>query len=64
MVLPSQCKIVWFEGAKYVVFRVHRRTDWQSLPVQQQNVVLELVQAVATISLVSLGIWISTLLSS
>lgn len=41
-----------------------RRTDWQNLPVQQQNVVLELVQAVATISLVSLGIWISTVLSS
>ncbi|XP_051123080.1 protein phosphatase 2C 57 isoform X2 [Andrographis paniculata] len=42
------------------------QTDWQSLPVQQQqqNVVLELGQAVATLSLVSLGIWAFTLFSS
>ncbi|KAH6828140.1 thylakoid-associated phosphatase 38 [Perilla frutescens var. hirtella] len=41
-----------------------RRTDWQNLPLQKENVGLELVQAVATVSLVSLGIWMSTLLSS
>ncbi|PIN21421.1 Phosphoprotein phosphatase [Handroanthus impetiginosus] len=40
------------------------RTDWRSLPVEQQNVVYEFGQALATISLVSLGIWMSTLLAS
>ncbi|KAE8077669.1 hypothetical protein FH972_016212 [Carpinus fangiana] len=39
------------------------RTDWQNLPLQQQNVVYELGQAFATIGLVSLGIWMSCLLS-
>ncbi|KAK9292091.1 hypothetical protein L1049_020047 [Liquidambar formosana] len=39
------------------------RTDWQSLPLQQQNVVFELGQAFATIGIVSLGIWMSSLLS-
>ncbi|KAG6426584.1 hypothetical protein SASPL_110817 [Salvia splendens] len=39
-----------------------RQTDWQklNLGVQKPNIALELVQAVATISFVSLGIWIST----
>ncbi|KAJ9680021.1 hypothetical protein PVL29_021788 [Vitis rotundifolia] len=36
------------------------RTDWQSLPLQQQNLFLELVQAVATIGIVTLGIWMSS----
>ncbi|KAJ6868034.1 hypothetical protein NC651_033163 [Populus alba x Populus x berolinensis] len=39
------------------------RTDWQNLPLQQQNVVLELGQAFATIGIVTLGIWMSSLLS-
>ncbi|KAK3034723.1 hypothetical protein RJ639_032676 [Escallonia herrerae] len=38
------------------------RTDWQSLPVQQQNFVYEFSQAFVTISIVSLGIWMSSLL--
>uniref|UniRef100_A0A9I9DJD3 protein-serine/threonine phosphatase n=1 Tax=Cucumis melo TaxID=3656 RepID=A0A9I9DJD3_CUCME len=33
------------------------RTDWQNLPLQQDNVIFELAQAFATIGLVSLGIW-------
>ncbi|KAJ7965319.1 Protein phosphatase 2C [Quillaja saponaria] len=37
--------------------------DWQSLPLQQQNFVYELGQAFATIGIVSLGIWMSSLLS-
>ncbi|KAM7267842.1 hypothetical protein ACFE04_010008 [Oxalis oulophora] len=40
------------------------RTDWQNLPVKKQNVVLEFGQAFVTIGLVSVGIWMSTLLSS
>ncbi|KAL3650568.1 Serine/threonine-protein phosphatase PP2A catalytic subunit [Castilleja foliolosa] len=40
------------------------RTDWKNLPVQKQNIVVELVQALATLSLVSLGIWMSSLLST
>ncbi|CAH9118450.1 unnamed protein product [Cuscuta epithymum] len=39
------------------------RTDWQSLIVQQQNVFFELVQALATIGIVSVGLWMSTQLS-
>ncbi|KGN57653.1 protein phosphatase 2C 57 isoform X2 [Cucumis sativus] len=33
------------------------RTDWQNLPLQQDNVIFELAQALATMGLVSLGIW-------
>ncbi|XP_076927696.1 protein phosphatase 2C 57-like [Bidens hawaiensis] len=36
------------------------RTDWENLPIQQQNVVFELIQAFATIGIVSLGIWMSS----
>ncbi|KAH9780154.1 protein phosphatase 2C 57 [Citrus sinensis] len=39
------------------------QTDWRNLPLQQQNVVCELAQAFATIGIVSLGIWMSSLLS-
>ncbi|ESR54378.1 protein phosphatase 2C 57 [Citrus sinensis] len=39
------------------------QTDWRNLPLQQQNVVYELAQAFATIGIVSLGIWMSSLLS-
>ncbi|GLT69500.1 hypothetical protein SLA2020_416480 [Shorea laevis] len=39
------------------------RTDWQNLPQQQQNFVYEMGQAFATIGIVSLGIWMSSLLS-
>lgn len=39
------------------------RTDWQTLPQQQQNFVYEMGQAFATIGIVSLGIWMSSLLS-
>ncbi|XP_030532436.1 protein phosphatase 2C 57 [Rhodamnia argentea] len=38
-------------------------TDWQTLPMQRPNVVYEVSQAFATIGLVSLGIWMSSLLS-
>ncbi|CAK9318167.1 unnamed protein product [Citrullus colocynthis] len=33
------------------------RTDWQNLPLKQDNVIFELAQAFATIGLVSFGIW-------
>ncbi|KAI4307086.1 hypothetical protein L6164_030312 [Bauhinia variegata] len=36
------------------------KTDWQNLPLQQQNVIYELVQAFATIGIVSLGIWFTS----
>lgn len=39
------------------------QTDWQNLPLQKQNVVYELGQALATIGIVSVGIWISSLIS-
>lgn len=39
------------------------RTDWQRKLVQQQNVLIELVQALGTIGIVSVGIWMSTQLS-
>ncbi|EXC21422.1 hypothetical protein L484_011864 [Morus notabilis] len=39
------------------------RTDWQSLPVQEQNIIFELGQAFATIGIVSIGIWMTSLLS-
>ncbi|KAG9155477.1 hypothetical protein Leryth_009896 [Lithospermum erythrorhizon] len=40
------------------------RTDWRSLPsMQRQNFVIELVQAVATMGVVSIGIWMFSLLS-
>ncbi|KAG5617288.1 hypothetical protein H5410_017112 [Solanum commersonii] len=38
------------------------RTDWRNLPVKKQNVVLELGQALVTISFVSIGIWLSTVI--
>ncbi|XP_028066338.1 probable protein phosphatase 2C 5 [Camellia sinensis] len=40
------------------------RTDWQSLPRQKENFVYELGQAFATIGIVSLGIWMFSLLST
>ncbi|XP_026425622.1 protein phosphatase 2C 57-like [Papaver somniferum] len=40
------------------------KTDWSSLPAEQQNVVLEFSQAFATLAMVSLGIWMTSLLSS
>ncbi|TKY74073.1 phosphatase 2C 57 [Spatholobus suberectus] len=39
------------------------RTDWQNVPLQQQNVIFELVQALVTIGIVSIGIWFSSQLS-
>ncbi|KAG6714226.1 hypothetical protein I3842_05G193400 [Carya illinoinensis] len=39
------------------------RTDWQTLPLQQQNFLYELGQAFATIGIVSVGIWMSSQLS-
>nr|XP_012571993.1 protein phosphatase 2C 57 isoform X2 [Cicer arietinum] len=39
------------------------KTDWQNVPLQQQNVILELVQAIATIGIVSIGVWFSSQLS-
>ncbi|KAL2339595.1 hypothetical protein Fmac_007535 [Flemingia macrophylla] len=39
------------------------RTDWQTVPLQKQNVIFELVQAVVTIGIVSIGIWFSSQLS-
>ncbi|KAF8042845.1 hypothetical protein BT93_A1238 [Corymbia citriodora subsp. variegata] len=38
------------------------RTDWNNLPVQRPNVVYEFGQAFTTVGLVSLGIWMSSLL--
>lgn len=40
------------------------RTDWQSLPRQKENFAYELGQAFATIGIVSLGIWMSSLHSA
>ncbi|KAL4575731.1 hypothetical protein LXL04_011815 [Taraxacum kok-saghyz] len=37
-----------------------RRTDWQNLPVEKQNFVYEMIQAFATIGIVSFGIWMSS----
>ncbi|KAF9594628.1 hypothetical protein IFM89_034250 [Coptis chinensis] len=39
------------------------RTDWENLAPQQQNFVWELSQVFATISIVSLGIWVPYFLS-
>ncbi|GAB4858523.1 Serine/threonine-protein phosphatase PP2A catalytic subunit [Ancistrocladus abbreviatus] len=39
------------------------RTDWQSLPEEQQNILFELGQVFATVGIVTLGIWASSLLS-
>ncbi|KAJ9174282.1 hypothetical protein P3X46_017321 [Hevea brasiliensis] len=39
------------------------QTDWQTLPLQQQNLFYELGQAFATVGIVSLGIWLSYQLS-
>lgn len=36
------------------------RTDWRNLPIQQQNFVFELIQAFATIGIVTIGIWMSS----
>ncbi|KAM0001622.1 putative protein-serine/threonine phosphatase [Helianthus debilis subsp. tardiflorus] len=36
------------------------RTDWRNLPIQKQNIAYELIQAFATIGIVSLGIWMSS----
>ncbi|GAB2265052.1 hypothetical protein Dimus_000119 [Dionaea muscipula] len=38
------------------------RMDWQTLPAERQNFFYELGQAFATIGIVSLGIWMSSLL--
>ncbi|CAJ1974419.1 unnamed protein product [Sphenostylis stenocarpa] len=39
------------------------RTDWQNVPLEQQNTIFELVQAIATIGIVSIGIWFSSQIS-
>ncbi|KDP45558.1 hypothetical protein JCGZ_18183 [Jatropha curcas] len=39
------------------------QTDWQNLPLQQENVLYEFGQAFATVGVVSLGIWIFSQLS-
>ncbi|ESW08499.1 hypothetical protein PHAVU_009G050800 [Phaseolus vulgaris] len=39
------------------------RTDWLNVPLEQQNSIVELVQALATIGIVSFGIWFSSQLS-
>ncbi|WJX40504.1 Serine/threonine-protein phosphatase PP2A catalytic subunit [Trifolium repens] len=39
------------------------KTDWKNLPLQQQNVIFELVQALATVGIVSVGIWFTSQLS-
>ncbi|GJN18671.1 hypothetical protein PR202_gb05855 [Eleusine coracana subsp. coracana] len=39
------------------------RTNWQELPVERPNLFLELSQAVVTVGAVSIGIWISSLLT-
>ncbi|XP_015584038.1 protein phosphatase 2C 57 isoform X1 [Ricinus communis] len=39
------------------------QTDWRNLPLQKQNILLEFGQAIATIGVVSLGIWLSSQLS-
>ncbi|BAT78856.1 hypothetical protein LR48_Vigan04g156600 [Vigna angularis] len=39
------------------------RTDWQNVPLEQKNTIVELVQALATIGIVSFGIWFSSQLS-
>ncbi|XP_017973977.1 PREDICTED: protein phosphatase 2C 57 [Theobroma cacao] len=36
------------------------QTDWQSLPLEQQNFLYELGQALVTVGIVSLGIWLSS----
>ncbi|XP_024976263.1 protein phosphatase 2C 57 [Cynara cardunculus var. scolymus] len=36
------------------------RTDWQNIAIQKQNFVYELIQAFATIGIVSFGIWMSS----
>ncbi|KAL8240802.1 hypothetical protein R6Q59_014157 [Mikania micrantha] len=36
------------------------RTDWANLPIRKQNFFFELIQAFATIGIVSLGIWMSS----
>lgn len=41
-----------------------RRTNWQSVPVQQQNIIFELGQAFATLGIVSFGIWMTSMLGS
>ncbi|XVF12693.1 hypothetical protein REPUB_Repub08aG0141100 [Reevesia pubescens] len=38
-------------------------TDWQNLPLQQQNFLYEFGQALATVGIVSLGIWLSSQVS-
>ncbi|KAK4795689.1 hypothetical protein SAY86_028015 [Trapa natans] len=40
------------------------RTDWQKLPLQKQNVFYDMIQALATIGIVSAGIWMSSQLTS
>lgn len=38
------------------------RTNWQSVPIQQQNIIFELGQAFATLGIVSFGIWMTSML--
>ncbi|KAE8683774.1 Protein phosphatase 2C 57 [Hibiscus syriacus] len=38
-------------------------TEWQNLPVEQQNFLFEFGQALATVGVVSLGIWLSSQVS-
>lgn len=39
------------------------KTDWQKLPVEQQNILYEFGQALATVGIVSLGLWFSSQLN-
>uniref|UniRef100_A0A1J3IJ26 protein-serine/threonine phosphatase n=1 Tax=Noccaea caerulescens TaxID=107243 RepID=A0A1J3IJ26_NOCCA len=39
------------------------RTEWKNLPAQRQNTVIELVQAAATVGIVTIGIWMTSFLS-
>ncbi|CAN8230247.1 unnamed protein product [Cochlearia groenlandica] len=38
------------------------KTEWKNLPTQRQNVAAELVQAAATVGVVTVGIWMSSFL--
>ncbi|KAL1824021.1 hypothetical protein ACET3Z_010799 [Daucus carota] len=40
------------------------RTNWESVPIQQQNIFFELGQAFATLGIVSFGIWMTSMLGS
>jgi len=63
MLVSKRKKISSFSHTSDCFLLSCRKTDWQNLPVEQQNILYEFGQALATVGIVSLGLWFSSQLN-